>query len=208
MEETRRPAGKETAYRSAQADTAAQRAEAFLDGRDAADWQAGSGGTQLPFHRNPEAARASTEAIMASVHVLGVPDAGTTARRLPFLAGIRGKRVYRIASLAAAAVMIAALSSILTFNVLRVNATVDVRFVLVAPDAASVHLAADFNQWSPEGYDLVQQSDGTWEITVPLRKGRAYAYNFIIDGERWIADPSSSSLLDDGFGGASSSMSL
>ena len=118
------------------------------------------------------------------------------------------RHVFRIASLAAAAVVIAALSSILTVNFMRSDATIDVRFVLVAPEASSVHLAADFNQWSPDGYGMVRKQDGSWEITVPLRKGRAYAYNFIIDGERWIADPAGSLLLDDGFGGSSSSISL
>jgi len=85
---------------------------------------------------------------------------------------------------------------------------VDVRFVLVAPEASSVWLAADFNQWAADGYALSRNSDGSWEITVPLRKGRAYAYNFVIDGERWVVDPSSPSRLDDGFGGSSSSLTL
>lgn len=152
----------------------------------------------LPFTRNPEAARATTEAIMASVR-------GSKGRQRVWRIAPRARRIV---SLAVAAALIAALSSVLTFSYLRASGLVDVRFVLVAPEASCVHLAADFNRWSPEGYEMKRNDDGSWEITVPLRKGRAYAYNFIIDGERWIADPSSAQVLDDGFGGSSSSISL
>jgi hypothetical protein len=150
-----------------------------------------------PFARDRRAAAATADGIMANIRVQ--PDAARFRS---------DRRVFRIASMAAAAVLIAAFSSILTVNLMRSDATVDVRFVLVAPEASSVHLAADFNQWSPDGYDMVMKPDGSWEITVPLRKGRAYAYNFIIDGERWIADPAGTMLLEDGFGGSSSSISL
>jgi len=208
MEGTRRKNSELRDSRSIRTDGSVQRAEAFLQMRDRIEVRKEVSGIPLPFKRNQEAARTSAEAIMARVRDLGVPDTRVTRARVSVLTGIFHNRGFRIASLAAAAVCIAALSSILTFSFIRVNATVDVRFVLVAPDASSVHLAADFNQWSPDGYDLVKQTDGTWEITVSLHKGRAYAYNFIIDGERWIADPSSPSLLDDGFGGSSSSISL
>lgn len=184
------------------ADNPAARAAAFLTARESPEYQPSS------CRRDPEAARASADAIMAQVQAIGAPDLlvnDEIPARMPF-------RIARYASrftgLAVAAVLVAAVSSVITFNLIRSSATVDVRFVLEAPKATSVWLAADFNEWSPDGYRLEKSADGTWEITVPLRKGKAYAYNFIIDGEHWVADPSAPAHLDDGFGGSSSSLSL
>jgi len=82
--------------------------------------------------------------------------------------------------------------------------TVTVRFVLLAPEARSVGLAGDFNGWSTEGYELRRGDSGTWTLEVRLPRGGYYSYNFVVDGERWIADPSSPERVDDGFGGSSS----
>jgi len=185
-------------------DTPSARAAAFLSagGPDRADGMP----VLAPFARDAQVARASADSIMAQVMALGAPDqVAAPDSRVRIL---RFSRASRIIGLAAAAVFIAALSSIVTLGLIRSSTTVDVRFVLEAPHATSVWLAADFNEWSPEGFAMEKSPAGTWEITVPLRKGKAYAYNFIIDGEHWVADPSSPARLDDGFGGSSSSLSL
>jgi hypothetical protein len=66
--------------------------------------------------------------------------------------------------------------------------TAAVRFVYVAPDAKSVALVGDFNQWNPDAVPLKRLSDGTWITDVPLSPGR-YAYAFLVDG-KLVADPS------------------
>jgi len=169
-----------------------------------------------PFARDPEAAKATADAVMAAIRsepagrpaIAGRRRAGAAALRAVAVPTSGRARALRIAGFAAAALLVAVLSSVATLGIIRSGSTVNVRFVLIAPEASSVWLAADFNEWSPEGYELERSPDGSWEITVPLKKGKAYAYNFIIDGERWIADPSSRPPLDDGFGGSSSSLSL
>jgi len=144
------------------------------------------------FPRDPVRARESAERIIGA---LGLPNAAAPRKRLPLLA--------------AAALVIALASSLITLAVVDRAGLVEVRFVLAAADADSVALVADFNGWSPQGYVLQKVGDGDeWEIVVTLRKGRSYAYNFIIDGERWVPDPSAPALLDDGFGGFMSSLSL
>ena len=50
--------------------------------------------------------------------------------------------------------------------------------------------------------------DGTWEIRLRLRKGEELRYQFLIDGERWIADPQASLQVDDSFGGTSSVLQI
>jgi hypothetical protein len=62
-----------------------------------------------------------------------------------------------------------------------------VRFVHVAPGAASVSLVGDFNQWNPGAIPLRRLGDGTWIVDVPLTPGR-YAYAFVVDG-RIVMDP-------------------
>jgi 1,4-alpha-glucan branching enzyme len=80
-----------------------------------------------------------------------------------------------------------------------------VRFELAAPEARSVFLVGDFTEWSEQGLALTdREGDGLWEVTVKLQKGRAYSYNYLIDGEEWVVDPKASVNVDDGFGGKSS----
>jgi hypothetical protein len=74
------------------------------------------------------------------------------------------------------------------------------RFVLVAPEAGSVHLTGDFLSWSREGIELEDlRGTGVWTADVPLPPG-VYQYTFVIDGTRWVPDPTALSQVDDGFG--------
>ena len=78
--------------------------------------------------------------------------------------------------------------------------TVLVRFELVAPDAREVTLAGSFNNWNPEGIQLARSgATGLWTGTVALQPGE-HQYLFVIDGARWIPDPSAHAQVEDGFG--------
>lgn len=88
------------------------------------------------------------------------------------------------------------------------TAAVHVRFVLDAPTASSVVLAGDFSSWGESPLALERKAGGVWERTVRLRKGRAYAYNFVLDGDSWIVDPGAAERVDDGFGGQSGILRL
>lgn len=87
--------------------------------------------------------------------------------------------------------------------------TVTIRFVLSHPHASSVHLAGNFNRWNDKDYAMkrIDKTD-TWEIEVPLEKGKVYVYNFVIDENTWIADPEIPVKIDDGFGGSGSLLRL
>lgn len=74
------------------------------------------------------------------------------------------------------------------------------RFVLVAPEATSVHVTGDFLSWSPQGIPLLDpRGTGVWTADVPLPPG-VYQYTFVIDGTEWRSDPGAVSQVDDGFG--------
>jgi 1,4-alpha-glucan branching enzyme len=66
-----------------------------------------------------------------------------------------------------------------------------------APDAHLVYLAGDFNDWGHNRNGLVfdprfvmngPDSNGAWRAEIELKPGR-HAYQFVIDGDHWIADP-------------------
>lgn len=79
-----------------------------------------------------------------------------------------------------------------------------VRFVLVSPDARSVHLVGDFNDWSPAATPMAHRGpDGRWSVVVLLPDGR-YAYSFLVDGARWTPDPQAPPAPGDDFGRPSS----
>jgi hypothetical protein len=70
-------------------------------------------------------------------------------------------------------------------------------------EAHTVAVAGDFNQWEAERSAMTRGADGVWRIRLELPPGR-YQYVFVIDGERWIADPQASTVVDSGFSGANS----
>jgi len=76
------------------------------------------------------------------------------------------------------------------------------QFVLVAPQAASVSLVGDFNDWDPKRSPM-QTAQGVWATALRLTPGR-YRYAFLVNGTEWRADPAAPSARDDEFSTPSS----
>ena len=76
-----------------------------------------------------------------------------------------------------------------------------VPFMLVAPQASSVSVVGDFNDWKPT--PLVKNGAGAWEARVRLAPGQ-YNYAFVVDGSRWVADPAAPKNAVDDFGSPNS----
>jgi len=74
----------------------------------------------------------------------------------------------------------------------------DVGFSLLAPQAQSVFLVGNFNQWNLSSHPLSPNNEGVWRISIPLSPGR-YEYRFFVDGE-WQNDPACSSVVENPFG--------
>ncbi len=136
---------------------------------------------------------------------------GEVARERPWVLW-RLRRAPRWAALAAAAALLLFVG--IGFLAFRVGAgkgspEVVVHFELVAPDARSVALVGSFTQWQTSRIEMADPNrDGVWEASIRLRKGTVYAYNFVVDGTLWIADPNAPAQVDDGFGGQSSLLEL
>lgn len=64
------------------------------------------------------------------------------------------------------------------------------QFIIIAPEASSVYLVGDFNDWDTGATKMERVSaDGAWSVTLPLTPGR-YEYQFELDGALRITDPS------------------
>jgi chromosome partitioning protein len=77
-----------------------------------------------------------------------------------------------------------------------------VDFTLSRPQARSVAVAGNFNDWDPSRTPLTAAPEGTWKATVWLPAGR-YEYRFIVDGE-WISDPGARESVRNTFGSMNS----
>jgi hypothetical protein len=79
-------------------------------------------------------------------------------------------------------------------------AQVTFHFELHAPGADRVELLGTFNEW--KSGDIVlngPDASGHWTAEVALPEGR-HEYIFLVDGERWLADPKAATHRPDGFG--------
>ena len=73
-------------------------------------------------------------------------------------------------------------------------------FVGHFPGARSVEVVGSFNNWSRGLLHLNDDDhDGVWHGAAILPAG-AHEYMFVVDGERWVADPLAGRYVDDGFG--------
>jgi 1,4-alpha-glucan branching enzyme len=73
-----------------------------------------------------------------------------------------------------------------------------IRFSFIAPEAKTVSIAGDFNQWDTSSHPMKKDKKGLWGISVPLPSGQ-HEYLFFVDGE-WLFDPNCSCPVDNPFG--------
>ncbi len=80
-----------------------------------------------------------------------------------------------------------------------------VEFRVKAPQAKTVQIAGDFNNWKPQETPLrLRGKDGIWVAAVPLLKGAEYQYKFVVDGQ-WVEDPDNQ-LKKEAFNGVYNSL--
>lgn len=129
------------------------------------------------------------------------PPAWLTDRIMAKVAGerIRRPRILLPVLSAAAAVMLIIGSGVLLMQ----NRTRTIEITLDACDAQSVSLIGEFNHWDPSAGRMQRVPGCTWKTTVSVPEGR-YRYQFIIDGVRYIPDPSAAECVSDRFGGTNS----
>ncbi|MDZ7344083.1 MAG: S8 family serine peptidase [candidate division KSB1 bacterium] len=76
-------------------------------------------------------------------------------------------------------------------------------------DAAErVALAGDFNNWNANHARFVKTADGLWRVEIDSPPPGRYHYKFVIDGERWMDDPSNGLKVPDNYGGFNSVLNV
>ena len=73
----------------------------------------------------------------------------------------------------------------------------EVTLVLQAPGKKYVYVVGDFNDWMPKAdYQLKQDSEYFWITLSGLTKGEEYAFQYLVDGSIYVADPYTDKVLD------------
>ena len=67
------------------------------------------------------------------------------------------------------------------------NTTKPVNFYFLAPNASSVVLVGDFNNWDSTSHPMQRRVDGCWFLQVQLTHGH-HPYRFLVDGKP-VLDP-------------------
>ncbi|HKC11535.1 MAG TPA: hypothetical protein VKI41_05715 [Vicinamibacteria bacterium] len=82
---------------------------------------------------------------------------------------------------------------------------VQVELKLAGEKARTVAVAGDFNGW--DAVTMKKDEDGVWRTRLSLPPGR-YRYAFVVDKEKWVADPHSATVVESGYGGADSVLDI
>jgi chromosome partitioning protein len=81
------------------------------------------------------------------------------------------------------------------------------RFSYFGPDAKSVKIGGNFNDWNPTDEFLMERDEyGTWTKNIVLKPG-TYQYKFIVDGE-WVEDHNNSKYINNAYGGNNSVLEI
>ncbi len=67
-----------------------------------------------------------------------------------------------------------------------------INFICHAPEAKTVSLVGDFNEWNPAALPMKQMPDRSWLLTVELKHGH-HRYAFLVDGDLTL-DPSAQGI--------------
>jgi 1,4-alpha-glucan branching enzyme len=78
------------------------------------------------------------------------------------------------------------------------------QFIFHDDSARSVSVAGDFNGWNHVATPLTRNGSGLWSAEIVLPRAGRVEYKYIINGERWVEDPSNGMKAPDNYGGLNS----
>lgn len=123
------------------------------------------------------------------------------------LARLFSKNLVGAASIALAGFFLGAVVSEMRLdkgNQIEADPTLTLTLDYHAPDAQDVQLVGDFNGWGKETAAVLRERmNGSWVFRLSIEPGR-YQYCFVVDGKKWLPDPSAPGMIPDGFGGMNS----
>jgi Carbohydrate-binding module 48 (Isoamylase N-terminal domain) len=82
------------------------------------------------------------------------------------------------------------------------------QFLIVVPDAKKMVVVGDFNGWDATQTPMVRVNDkGLWSVSVPLRAGKLYQFQYVKDDTLRLNDPSLPQVSSD-FGSPNSALTI
>lgn len=81
-------------------------------------------------------------------------------------------------------------------------------FLFHHDEAERVSVAGDFNHWDPAQTPMAREASGLWRADIELPPAGRYRYKFVINGQRWMEDPSNGLQEPDEFGGLNSVLNV
>ena len=77
---------------------------------------------------------------------------------------------------------------------------------IAAPDAKSVCIVGDFNDWNIHANRMKKQTKGGYTIKLKLQPGKEYQFRYLIDGSRWENDWNADRYVRSPYGGSDNSV--
>jgi 1,4-alpha-glucan branching enzyme len=75
-----------------------------------------------------------------------------------------------------------------------------------APEARSVNIVGDFNNWDIYGTPMKRDTNGNFTVSVDLEAGREYQFRYLIDEMRWENDWKADRYVPSPYGHADNSI--
>jgi 1,4-alpha-glucan branching enzyme len=67
-------------------------------------------------------------------------------------------------------------------------------------------LVGDFNDWDEKATPMKKMKDGSFTVTLSLKKGNKYQYRYLLDGGIWENDWKADEYVPSQFGGSTNSV--
>ena len=75
-----------------------------------------------------------------------------------------------------------------------------------APEAETVFLVGDFNDWDPKATPMKRLKSGEFKVTLDLEAGQEYSFRYLIEGKEWENDWAADHYVPSGIEGAENSV--
>lgn len=68
------------------------------------------------------------------------------------------------------------------------------------PEAKSVHIVGDFNEWNPSADPMKPLKNGSFKLVKDLQAETSYAFRYLVDGAQWTNDGEADKYIPSGMG--------
>jgi len=76
----------------------------------------------------------------------------------------------------------------------------------IAKSVTTAHLVGDFNDWNPSSTPMKRLKNGTFTMTLSLRRNEEYQFRYLLDGVRWENDEKADKYVPNAYGSENSAV--